>query len=426
MNAIIAAAALAITAWSMFAWKRVAGWFIALIPFWYAPFLLIPDAHGEQWAALRGGKDWLAAGLLGSWALLAARRGSVLRVKDPVAMLTAIFVLIGLARLPVVNASQAVTVVRIFVLSPLWFYAARELFADKASTSRHLSRWVVASVVVSVIAMLEYALGGTGNVYSRAAGQVRTISTVFNPNALGWYLVWANGLLLGWAMRTHPSQGKLLPPLVAMSAWALNLIAIGLSGSRSAFAVAVLSLACWFLLTNRKVVALAAFATFAIAGIASWLLLESRIEDLRLFSGSDTLRWAIYAEVVGRFARTDPLQLLLGMDSSMLQALEDAGIFDDSFWIALTGYGGLLAIAVLAAIVLLASYPGASSSDRVARAPFVFAIVTLAVLGVVGNVLTIFPHGVLFWTTLAVASRSVPNGSPPAPPVPDTDSRATS
>lgn len=406
MTAIVAALTLAVILWSLLAWRKAAAWFVALSPLWYAPFLFLPDAYGEQWASLRAGKDWVSAGLLATWVVTVLRRGSLVWVTDACAILAGLFVLIGSLRLATLDAGQAVTVARIFVLAPLWFFAGRDLFVDDASTWQNLRRWAVVGAVVSLVAVVEYALGGSDNIFSRASGQVRAISTLFNPNALGWYLVWANGLLLGWTLRARADGEGRLPAQVAIGGWVLNAVAIGLSGSRSAFAIAVATLGVWFMLTSRRVVAAAALSAMSVGAVVAWfVVILPRLDDLRLFSGSDTLRWAIYTEAAANFVRADPVQVLVGFDAALLETFDAAGIFDDSFWVALVGYGGAVALLLLAVLVVLTVVAGVTARDRSPRAPFLFAAVAFAVLGMLGNVQAIFPHGMLFWVSLGLASR---------------------
>jgi hypothetical protein len=363
-----------------------------LSPFYYLPYYLSPTrgdiTFGGEGFWLRAGKDLVVLGIVVVWLCRVALKGKV-RVKSnwfSVAVLG--YVTFGLLRSFSPHLEDVLGVLRLFVEYTIFFFIAQDTFSDEIDIRTLLWAWILPSIVVSLLGVYEYFSGGINKSYSM--NERRIISTLYNPNALGWYLAWVNALALGMFLSAKSKKSSLTLLFIV----GLNGGAIVLSGSRSALIVwgGVIILA---LLLSRRLrgswvilMALAGTLMFIILAQSSPDADQLRVLDftsivsLRAEAVSDTLPFII----------NDELAILFGKGNLVV---DSTSLMVDSQYINIFYSGGIVGAFLLS---------------------LVLSSVSALAIGLAGSFFIHFPLAMFFWSSLGLANRliSLPTHSPQA------------
>lgn len=380
-------------------------WFITFMPFYYAPFLFISDVYGSEWAALRVAKDFVILFILVLWSIYFIKNGSCNFLKTWTSLLVFLYVFYGLLIIITLNEIEIIIEVsRIYIIYPFWFFMAKSLYASRTEVQLQLNRWILVSVIVSVIGISEWLFIGGDNIYSRAAGQTRSISTLFSPNALGWYLVVMNSLLLGMIKFNSriPNDSKgYFSYSTALSFFLINTIAIVLSGSRSALLVNILIISSWLLFRFYKRKVAVSLGFFIILSFISYFAIpfQSGFDELRVFGGVETSRFDIYSEMLESYWRMDISAIIFGLGVYEYSMLKQSGLLDDSYLLTVVASGGILSIFIFASIVI-SGFVNFFTSRKYfpqERASIIYLFSACCILGLIGNLQGIFPLAIFFW-----------------------------
>lgn len=388
-------------------WKIFTMWFITLMPFYYAPFLFISDVHGAEWEFFRIAKDYVILIVIIVWFFYIIKN----KLKGTLNNLTSIFVFIyiihGLTKISSYdNLEVVVEVARIYVLFPIWFFVAKSLYTTSNEVRLQLNRWVLASLFVSVIAVSEWLFFGGDNVYSRAAGQTRSISTLFSPNALGWYLAAMNSVLLGLIRfsSNSPNNAKdYFSYPTALLLLLINTTAILISGSRSALFVNIFIFSLWLLtMLYRREVAIISVILVLLGFIFYFTIpSESALIELRVFGGSETTRSDIYTEMIQSYWSMGFLDILFGLDGSEYSNLKQSALLDDSYFLTVVASGGIVSVFIFIFIIItgVVRYISLSNYLSPERKSMFYLLLTCCILGLIGNLQGVFPLAIFFWVS---------------------------
>lgn len=390
--------------------KGFVTWFITLMPLYYAPFLFIPDVHGADWAVLRIVKDYIILAVLIIWLFYFIE--NQLRSLVRTATATFVFLYMIYGALIIIfqdDLERIIEIARIYILYPIWFFVASSLYTSRTEVHTQLKRWIVVSIIVSVIAISEWLFFGGNNIYSRAAGQTRSISTLFNPNALGWYLVAMNTLLLGivrFGSRDPGCQDNSFSYSTTLLILLVNSTAIVMSGSRSALFINIIAIILWAFSKIYKIkVAITATVSFFLAALFYLALpSETGVTELRAFGGMETTRLDIYSEMLESYWSMDVLNILFGLDASTYSIFKQSGLLDDSYVLTVIASGGALAIVLFTLTVVTGLAKNFSHRQYLLqeRASMFYLISACCILGLLGNLQGIFPLAIFFWVALGL------------------------
>jgi hypothetical protein len=381
--------------------------FLTLSPLYYVPFLFIATGHSDEFFWLRAGKDMLLLFFITAWIVRGILQGKLVWRTDVTSVSALALLCLGLYMVLRLSASDHGMSARMLVLNVPFLFVARDVFRDSLLMTRQITNWVYMSGVVSIVGLIEFVYGGADNVFSQAAGQVRIISTLFSPNALGWYLVFSNAMILG-LLATRNRRSAIIPTAPVLTALLLlNMVAIVLTGSRSALIVFGLLSMFTFVLA-RPVFVVKALPVISLLGIAFAFGYDRYdLGAIRVFSGLDTSRWYIYRIVFESFRDVSLWELAFGLGRDRIVALRYAGLIDDSFVLLLFAHGGAFAVGVMTAIAFATvswTVRGAMRNGIAARS-VLLAVGGFVLLATISNVLMLFPHALLFWVVVGMAWR---------------------
>jgi hypothetical protein len=390
-------------------------WFITLMPLYYAPFLFIPDVHGDEWAALRNGKDYIILLVLVIWFFYFLVNELRSALNSATSTFVLLYMIYGLLIIPSLDDfERIIEISRIYILYPIWFFVARSLYTSRPEVQTQLNRWVLVSIIVSIIGISEFLFFGGNNVYSRAAGQARSISTLFNPNALGWYLVAMNALLLGMirfgSINTNEPRGS-YSYSTALLILIINTMAIVMSGSRSALLINVFIISLWLLsmVYKTKVATTVAISCFLVALSYFAMPSETDVPELRSFGGMETSRFEIYSEMLKSFWGMDFINILFGLDASAYSVLKQSGLLDDSYVLTVVASGGIVSILIFTSIVVTGFVKNLSRRKYLSheRASMFHLLSACFILGFIGNLQGIFPLAIIFWVAFGLLMQMI-------------------
>jgi hypothetical protein len=384
--------------------------FLIFTPFYYAPTLV---AGAQQIAGtedegfwLRAGKDVVILILFTAWVNRSLLRGRI-SVRNPeISFLVATYILWGTLR-GVLNGSEFFfSSFRIFTEFAILFFIAQDVFRCQRTLERQVLYWVYASVIVSLIGIVEYFTVGDRNYFSRAAGQIRIISTLFNPNALGWYLLFATSLAFGFlSNKLNPKRQFVLVVVIL-----INIAAIYLSGSRSALIVSVLSFLFSLLLNrNGRHLALGMMTLFIVLTIFLTMLQNSEVVNSRIFVlPTRDLRIDILSRSLSILSSVSVIELFTGTGTMTLEIARDYALLSDSQYNSVVFYGGIVGLLLLIMIIAISAMRllVLSLKMRGIYISLLLALCSLVVTGVGANILTLFPHAVYFWIIVGITASS--------------------
>ena len=391
-----------------FSWEKTAEWFVTLVPLYYAPFLLMPDIYGDESEILRAGKDVFLLSLTTLWMFHFFRCGTERVFRGATAIFVLLFILLGLSLMLLADSEHILVLARIYVVYPIWFFIARKLYPTIFHVRVQVYRWLLVALIVSIIGILEWFLFDGGNFYSIAAGQTRVVSTLFSPNALGWYLVAMNSLLPGVirhhakGMNTHYE----FTYFQAIVIYFITTLVIVMSGSRSAMVFNIILLLAWVIPKFFDFKVLLSIVFLLLMFFLAYLFLPPNINilELRTFSGLETSRWDIYDEIFRMILNLDIMEVIFGTSSVNLSIMRDLGLIDDSFVLGVIASGGVIAIAIFLTAVLMGvfSYYMQRKYHCPEQTAFLHLVAICTVLGFISNLQGIFPAGLIFWMSLGL------------------------
>lgn len=386
--------------------------FLVFTPFYYAPTLVagaqrIAGTEDEGFW-LRAGKDAAILILFTAWVNRSLLRGRVSARNPEFSFLVATYILWGTLR-GVLNGSEFFLFsFRIFTEFAILFFIAQDVFRCQRTIERQVLHWVYVSVIVSLIGIVEYFTIGDRHYFSRAAGQIRIISTLFNPNALGWYLLFATSLAFGLFSRRSNYTPKKQFALVGIIL--INVAAIYLSGSRSALIVLALSFLFSLLLNrNGRYLAIGMTASFIVVTIFLITLQNLEVVNSRIFVlPTQDLRIEILSRSLGILSSVSVIELFAGTGTMTLEIARDYSLLFDSQYNSVVFYGGIVGLLLLIMIIAISAMRllVLSLKMRGVYISLLLALCSLVVTGVGANILTLFPHAVYFWIIVGITVSS--------------------
>ncbi|MCW6038006.1 hypothetical protein K4A83_17260 [Spirulina subsalsa FACHB-351] len=385
-------------------WQKTARWFITLIPLYYAPFLFVEDIYSEDWIFLRAGKDVLSFTILVSWIIYLAKRRSLKKWNSLLpSLLIAFFILLGIFKIIYLDESVQVEILRLFLLSPIWYFLSVYIYPKNFYVKQQIYRWVLVSFLVSLIGIGEWLFLSQENIFSKAAGQTRVVSTLFNPNALGWYLFAMNALLIGASNQKWKSTKRFeFSPPYTLLVLSINCFTMVLSGSRSALIPNFLMLGCWILLKFKNGVVAFFGLSFGLIAITiiSISTLNFQIYQIRAFSSFQTLRWDIYKKFLVLVSQANPIEFLTGFNENSYNLANKLGLINDSYVLAVGSIAGIISVIILFLAIVLSLI--LKNKQYQQQPSLLYLVLGLSLIGVIGNVQGIFPHGIIFWVCLGL------------------------
>ncbi len=382
--------------------------FLVVAPFYYLPTLFIgTGSFGEEGFWLRAGKDIIVLILFAAWVIRTLLRGKVGFKLNLLTLTVVAYVLFGMLRMLISDVSDWFDYLRIFVEYTLFFFISRDIFSDYRLVEQQVLLWVYVSAIVSMFGLVEYFLGGVDLIYSRAAGQIRIISTLFNPNALGWYLAFTSALIIGLLTTQlrfhHVHRAVLLGILLA------NIAAIYLTGSRGSAAVVIVIFILSLLLNKHfSYIIISIFISVSVFGILLFIQNYASSEQLRVLRLEGTFtRVTIYSNAIFYYLSLSPVEIFIGATPNNLSQARFYGLVSDSQYFMMIYYGGIVGVVLLLTIQVLVGvrlllwamqYQGVFPSLGLAYAAIILT-------SAIGNSLTIFPHAVFFLVIIGIAAN---------------------
>lgn len=391
-------------------WNNFVKWFIALMPFYYVPFLFIADAYGPEWEALRIAKDYIILVVIVVWFFNLMRGEFRFVVSNAASSFVFLYISYGVIKiLSFDNFELMVEMARIYILYPIWFFVAKSLYTSRADVQLLITRWIIVSVFVSVIAILEWLFFGGDNIYSRAAGQTRSISTLFSPNALGWYLAAMSAILVGmirFDLNYSNDRRTFFSYSNAVLLLFINSVAIISSGSRSALFANILIISLWVLSMLKKTkVATTVVISVLFVAVANFAMpSQPGIVELRVFGGAETSRVDIYSEMLKSYWSIDFFGILFGLSPFEYSVLKQSDLLDDSYFLTVIASGGLFSIILFALMVITGFLKNFARREYHSneRTSLFYLLSICCILGLIGNLQGIFPLAIIFWVAFGL------------------------
>jgi len=384
-----------------------------LAPFYYLPYFLTPTRGTPEFGGenfwLRAAKDAVVTAIFAAWLLRQLLKGRFRRRLTLLDGLVFCYIIFGLLRSLGLSTTGTFSVLRMFVEYTLFFFIAQDVFVNEEQIRRLIKVWLLSSLGVSLLGIYEYFSGGINQTYTIASGGLqRIVSTLYHPNALGWYLNWINGLALGLYLFAGLNRRIKRSLLIVIG---LNSGVIVLTGSRSALVVLVIT---------------ALLAIFVSGGVRKWcapfLVASSMVVFILLakYSSDDgQLRVLVVGqalssriEAIGRSSSA-----ALNLDADFLWGVGDMtkeGSFGyivvDPTYLNVFFMGGIAGV-TLFCLILFRLFSNSISlylRGYELALPFLFSSFSVAMIGFGGNVLTHFPLAMFFWTAAGVVNQ-LPN-----------------
>jgi len=381
-----------------------------LFPFYYLPYYLsslnrMDMGFAEEGFWFRAAKDGILLIIIAVWLTRLVLLGRLKARLTLVSIAMVGYLTFGLVRSLGFSLNGTLDVLRLFVEFTIFFFIVPDTFTNETQLRHLIWIWILPSVGVSILGFIEFFFGGN-TVFTVAAGQTRIISTLFNPNALGWYLTWVNGLTFGLYLAANTRKAR----WVLLIIMGLNGATIILSGSRSSLLVMAVML-CFTLVMSRRPRVL-----FMLIFIFSAIVVS--ITVAQQFSGIILFRALSFADVTDmrneRIAETlpnvfnSPLDLLWGRGDIWEQGLEGASSLNvDAQYLNILYSGGIMGFLLLGIILLgtsrnlwrlhLRSHPLAL--------PLLLSSFAVILIGFMGSIFILFPGALFFWSTAGLANR---------------------
>ena len=345
------------------------------------------NGYGDEFAIQRAFKDYLLVGVLSLAIFKVFLTG---RFYIERAFLSPFILLLVLASYKVFTLGDALGIdfFRFFYFGPLVYLFAVNFLKSEFLINRIICLLIGISLIVSFIGLYQYLFIDIQHNWSVAAGQKRISSTLFSPNALSWYLVGVNTIILSILFFKQVSLKYLF-----FVTFAINLIAIVLSGSRIGVIFTGISLVFhFFFVSNRMRLRLIRYFIFLLPVLFSVVLFTNVLES-RAVSSLDDARTLIYNELWNRLNTLPIQEYLFGVDKVKLLLLKDLAVLDDSFVLSLLPVFGIVGFL----LIIVCFYRIFSNSISKNKSILSISLVMFLLMSFVGNVLYIFPHSILFW-----------------------------
>jgi hypothetical protein len=361
--------------------------YFILAPLYYFPFMYIQNGHDIEFAALRALKDYLLVCVLGLAIFNFFLRGNIYIHRS---YLLWFILLLICASYKVFTLGDALSIdfFRFFFFGPLVFIFSINFFKSEFVLYKIIYFVIAISLIVSLIGIYQFLFIDILQNWSIAAGQKRITSTLFSPNALAWYLVCINTIILSILFFRDNSFKYLL-----FIIFIFNLIAIVLSGSRTGVISTFISIIIhFFLLSYRMRLRLILYFVFSLPFLFSLFFFTS-VKDNRSVSSLDDTRTLIYNELWNRLDYLPVQEYLFGVNKLNLLFLKELALLDDSFILSLLPIFGIIGFI----FVIYILYRLFSVSFLKSKTVLSISLVMLILMSLVGNVLYIFPHSIFFW-----------------------------
>lgn len=372
--------------------------FLSLAPLFYGyVFITGHDIYGNN--EIKVIKDLLILFLLFIY-ILKTIKGKKINTSFP-NVLVFIMLVFGTFILIKNPASLSLKILRTMIEYNLMFFIVGDIFLERRNIINFLKTQLVVSLVVSIIGIFEYFLGSIPTAFSKSAGQIRIISTLFNPNALGWYLCITSLINISLLLK---SNTEIFTKRLLYLMLILNLVSIFFSGSRSAIYVLVITTTLTYLLNkpgrlllNSVIISILTFLIFSYSGI-----------DLSTFriiaSGLETERVWILEKILNEISFMKTNEILFGSSEIRINKLDRLGLLFDSQIIIDFILGGLFYVSLkylfLTFSILNFFLIRRSVDLNILIGAVLFAYLIFSVLG---NITSIFPHAVLFWVFIKLS-----------------------
>lgn len=301
-------------------------------------------------------------------------------------------------------ASLSLKIFRSMIEFNLMFFIVSDIFLKRKNIINFLKTQLFVGLVISIIGVIEYSLGGIPTAFSKAAGQTRIISTLFNPNALGWYLCIISLINLSLILK-NDQEIYTKKSLYLMLFF--YMVAIFLTGSRSSIYVFITSAIISYLLNNpgrlllnSLFISFLIFILFSYTGIdlATFRIIASGFETERVFIANTILN-----EI--SFMKID--EILFGSSHTRILKLDRLGLLFDSQIIIDFILGGLFYVFLKYSLIIF-TISNSIFKKQLTSFDVLLATVLLAylMLSVLGNITSVFPHAVLFWVFIKLSYQT--------------------
>ena len=374
----------------------------SLAPFYYLPYWLSQSRGnielGGEWFFVRAGKDACIVVFVLVWIYRVVFLRKLIVKPSIVSVAMLAYIAFGLVRSIGFTLEGTVHILRLFVEYTVFFFIAKDMFVNKVQIQRLIWVWILSSIGVSLLGSYEYFIGGINMTYAQAAGQTRIISTMFNPNALGWYLAWANGLVLGLYIFNANCKAR----WALLAVFVLNSVVIVLSGSRSALLV-LMFLLCFAMVGRRRFRVF--IVTMLLIAIGSAFIIQvqlfSDIDKLRVLRLSELTRPRIERiEKTWSNALTSPQNYIWGRGD-----LSD--VFVDAQYVNVFYSGGVIGLALLGLVFIgtCLNLRHLYLKSKEVALPLLLSSLSIFLIGFMGSILFVFPSAMLFWSAVGLVDR---------------------
>lgn len=392
---------------SLLSFKKALLVFFALIPFYYFPFIFIPNLHDDQWHLLRALKDYIIFAFLLAWITKVLLRKKFFSSNKLLALF--IFALMGVGIIKVIYIDDLwLSIARPFIIFPMWYLVMQDVFDDSDELIKFGALFVYSSFLVSVIGFIEFFYLDSETIFSIASGQHRVISTLFNPNALGWYLAGINSLVISFCFLRRQNILSVNYRYYALIIFFCNTVVIVMSGSRSAFVGNFITLFLFLPIIIRSPKAILSVILSLILLLNLIFFWSLDFSSFRVFGENDDARLGIYSSALD-ILLNNYWSLLLGASHDDLIMVHGLNLLNDSFILWVISVAGVFPVFIILSFGLIVILKLLFTKQRVIDIRLCFGIssVIFLIFGFVGNVQMIFPHGVIFWSFIAVAFSNV-------------------
>jgi putative inorganic carbon (hco3(-)) transporter len=349
--------------------------------------MYIQNVHGIEFATLRALKDYLLVLIIFLAVFKFFLSGNIYIHRS---YLLWFILLLICATYKVFTLGDALSIdfFRFFFFGPLVFIISINFFRSEFVLYKIIYFVIAISFIVSIIGIYQFLFIDILQDWSIAAGQKRITSTLFSPNALAWYLVCINTVILSILFFRDNSFKYLL-----FIIFIFNLIAIFLSGSRTGVISTFISIIIhFFLLPYKMRLRLILYFVFSLPFLLSLFFFTS-VMDNRAVSSLDDTRALIYNELWNRLDILPFQEYLFGVNKTNLLFLKELALLDDSFIFSLLPIFGIIGFI----FVMYILYRIFSISFLKSNTILSISLVMFILMSLVGNVLYIYPHSIFFW-----------------------------
>lgn len=384
--------------------KLITRAFILLSPFYYAIVFVEGHNLGEESFFIRAVKDLIILFLFILWGLNLILYPNKNRYIKNIDIIIFLFILVGIIKLLLYDSNFSLTFVRFYVEYVFFYFIARKLYDSPKEIIEEIERIIIVSAIVSIIGLIEFFLGGIETIYSKAAGQIRIISTLFNPNALGWYLVMTSSLLIAFIL-SKTELVRLSSKFSQVICLLLNIFAIILTGSRSSLLIlAFIFFIAIVAMGKIRLVLQILFLSILII-MVFFSVVDINFGELRIFnSGLESERSLIFTLVYNFVQNLSLDQLIFGVSNYNFYILRELALVFDSQMILDFIVGGLFTVFLKYFIIFYFIYKLSKIKYDDIRKPIFLFFISIIFISTLGNVLMIFPHGLYFWYFIGVIS----------------------